>query len=84
MPKTINPNAIHYFIMKILSKIELQQIAPNHLPNSEFQDLMKVYVIIKININIYRKSNSAYRFTKLANEFHEYKKVHLLKQNVFV
>ena len=31
VPKTIQLNATHYFIMKIPNKRELQQITPNHL-----------------------------------------------------
>ena len=30
VPKNIRPNETHYFIMKILNKRELQQIAFNH------------------------------------------------------
>ena len=30
LPKNIRPNSTHYFIMKILKKQELQQIAFNH------------------------------------------------------
>ena len=36
VPKTIRPNAAHYFIMKIPNKRELLQIASNHLPNIDF------------------------------------------------
>ena len=43
MPKTIRLNATHYFIMKIPNKIELQQIASNHLPDTDFKDFMKLY-----------------------------------------
>ena len=33
----------HYFVMKILNKIELQQIAFNHSSNIDFQDLINLY-----------------------------------------
>lgn len=34
---------IHHFIMKIPNKINLQQIASNHLSDTEFEDFMKIY-----------------------------------------
>ena len=43
MPKTIRPNATHYFIMKIPDKRELQQIASNHASDIKFKDFMKLY-----------------------------------------
>ena len=43
MPKTIRLNATHSFIMKIPNKKELQQIASNHLSETDFKDLMKHY-----------------------------------------
>ena len=43
MPETIRLNATHYFIMKIPSKIKLQQIASNRLSGIEFKDLVKLY-----------------------------------------
>ena len=42
MPKTIRLNITFYFIMKIPSKRELQQIASN-LSNIDFKDFMKLY-----------------------------------------
>ena len=42
VPKTIKLNAAYYFIMKILNKRELQQIASNHLPDIDFKDIMKL------------------------------------------
>ena len=42
VPKTIRPNATHYFIMKIPNRRELQQIASSHLPNIDFKYLMKL------------------------------------------
>ena len=41
--KTIRLNLTHYFIMKIRSKKELQQIASNHSSDIEFKDFMKLY-----------------------------------------
>ena len=43
MPKTIRLNAAHYFIMKIPSKREIQQIMSNHSPHVEFKDFMKLH-----------------------------------------
>ena len=34
---------MHYFIMKIPNKRELQQIAFNHLSDIEFKDFMNLY-----------------------------------------
>ena len=36
-------NSIHFFIMKIPSKNELQQIALNHSSDINFKDLIKIY-----------------------------------------
>ena len=36
VPKTIRLNATYYFIMKISNKRELQQIASNHLSDTDF------------------------------------------------
>ena len=43
VPKTVRLNATNYFIMKIPSKRELQQIALNHLSVIAFKDFMKLY-----------------------------------------
>ena len=43
MPNTIRLNATHYFIMKILNKRELQQIASNNLSDIDFKDFKKLY-----------------------------------------
>ena len=40
---TIRLNATHYFIMKIPNKRELQQVASNHLSDTEFKDFMKLF-----------------------------------------
>ena len=42
VPKTIRLNATHYFIIKILNKRELQQIASNHSSDIGFKDFMKL------------------------------------------
>ena len=34
---------MHYFVMEISNKRELQQIAPNHLSDIDFKDYMKLY-----------------------------------------
>ena len=41
--KNIRLNATHYFVMKILNKTELRQIAFNHSSNIKFQDVMDLY-----------------------------------------
>ena len=43
-PKTIRLNETHYFIVKICSKRELQQIAPNHLPDNDFKDFIRPFL----------------------------------------
>ena len=43
VPKHVRLNSTHFFIMKILSKRELQQIALNHSSDIEFKDFMKIY-----------------------------------------
>ena len=43
VPKTIRLNASHYFIMKISSKMELQEIASNNSSGTEFKDFMKLF-----------------------------------------
>ena len=42
LPKTIRLNGTHYFIMKILKKRKLQQIASNHSSDFSFKDFMKL------------------------------------------
>ena len=42
VPKTVRLNATHYFILKILNKRELQQIASDHLSDIEFKDFIKL------------------------------------------
>ena len=43
VPKNIRLNSTHYFIMKILNKRELQQIAFNHSSDTEFKGFMCLY-----------------------------------------
>ena len=44
VPKNIRLNSIHYFVMKISSKPELQDIAFNHSSDIDFQDLMNLVI----------------------------------------
>ena len=43
VPKTIRLNATQYFIIKILNKRKLQQIASNHSSDIDFKVFMKLY-----------------------------------------
>ena len=43
VPKDVRLNSTHFFIMKIPSKRELQQIALNHSSDINFKDFMKIY-----------------------------------------
>ena len=43
VPKGVRLNSTHFFIMKILNKRELQQIALNHSSDIDFKDFMKIY-----------------------------------------
>ena len=43
VPKDVRLNSKHFFIMKILNKRELQQIAFNHSSDIEFKDFIKIY-----------------------------------------
>ena len=43
MPRTIRVNSVHYFIMKIPNKSELQQIAFNHSSDIHFKDFRNLY-----------------------------------------
>ena len=44
VPKEVRLNTTHFFITKILSKRELQQIAINHSSDINFKDFMKIYI----------------------------------------
>ena len=43
VPVIFRPNSSHRFVMKILNKRELSQIAFNHLWDIDFQDFMNLY-----------------------------------------
>ena len=43
VPKNIRLNSMHYFIMKILNKQELQQIVFNHSSDIDFKDFVNLY-----------------------------------------
>ena len=43
VPKDVRLNSTHSFIMKILNKRELQQIALNHSSDIDFKDFTKIY-----------------------------------------
>ena len=43
VPKDVRLNSTHFFIMKIPSKRELQQIVLNHSSDIDFKDFMKIY-----------------------------------------
>ena len=42
-PKNIRLNSVHYFIMKIPNKQELQEIAFNHSSDIDFKGFMNLY-----------------------------------------
>ena len=43
VPKDVRLNSMHFFIMKIQNKRELQQIALNHSSDIDFKGFMKIY-----------------------------------------
>ena len=43
VPKDVRLNSVHYFIMKINSKRELQNIASNHSVDIDYKDFIKIY-----------------------------------------
>ena len=45
VPKDVRLNSTHFFIMKILNKIELQEIALNHSSDINTKDFIKIYKI---------------------------------------
>ena len=49
MSKNIRLNSLHYSIMKIQNKQELQNIAINHLSDIDFKDFMNFYKIVLQN-----------------------------------
>ena len=42
VPKDVRLNSTHFFIMKIVNKRQLQQIALNHSSDIDFKDFMKI------------------------------------------
>ena len=42
IPKVVRLNSIHYLIMKINNKRELQDIAISHSPDIDYQDFIKI------------------------------------------
>ena len=49
MPKSIRLNSTHYFIMKILNKGELYQIAFNDSRDTDFRDFLNLYKTCNAN-----------------------------------
>ena len=43
VPKDVRLNSMHFFIMKIPNKRELQQIALNHSSDIDFKDFLKIF-----------------------------------------
>ena len=43
VPRDVRLNSVHFFIMRIPNKRELQQIALNHSSDIDFKDFMKIY-----------------------------------------
>ena len=43
VPKEVKLNTTHFFIMKILNKRELQQVAISHSSDIDFKDFIKIY-----------------------------------------
>ena len=62
VPKNIRLNSTHYFIMKILNKRDLQQVAFNHSSDNDFTDLMNLYkkcidaTLASYNLSCFRKN----------------------------
>ena len=61
--KNIRQNSMHYFIMKLPKKRELQRIAFNHASDIDFKDLVNTYkrctaktysVVVIDNLDVYR------------------------------
>ena len=48
-PKIIRLNSTRYFIIKILNKRELQQIAYNHSSDIDFKDFLSLYLSVLKN-----------------------------------
>ena len=43
VPKDVRLNTTHFFVMTIINKRELQQIAVSHLSDIDFKDFIKIY-----------------------------------------
>ena len=71
VPKVVRLNYIHFFIMKIPNKRELQQIALNISPDIDFKDFM----------NIYKKSTTE-PYSFLANDTTKNDQVKLINMNI--
>ena len=50
--KKVILNTTHFFIMKIVSKRELQQIALNHSSDIDFKDFIKIYIKSKLQNHV--------------------------------
>ena len=50
VPKDVRLNSIHYLIIKIYSKRELQSIANNHSADIDYKDFMNIYREYKIKL----------------------------------
>ena len=62
VPKDVRLNSTHFFIMKIVNKRELQQIAINHSSDIDFKDFMKIYK------ECTKEPNSFWLMTQLVNQ----------------
>ena len=77
VPKDVRLNSTHYFIMKIINKRELQNIAINHSAGIDYQDFIKIYrewtkePYIFLTIDTTLPASDLLRFTK--NLFDSYK-----------
>ena len=54
LPKNVRLNSTHYFVMKVLNKRELQQIAFNHSSDIDFQNFMNFYKNLLQNHILFR------------------------------
>ena len=52
-PKNIGLNSTHYFIMKILNKLELKQITFHHSSDVDFKDLIFIKNVLQNHIPFY-------------------------------
>ena len=62
VPKNIRLNSTHYFAMKIPNSKDLQQMAFNHSPDIDFQDLQDKYSFLVIDTTL--TSDNPLRFRK--------------------